>query len=329
MISIIIPVYNAEDYMERCINSVIDQTYQDIEIILIDDGSNDRSGKICDKYQMIDNRVKVIHKENQGVSAARNTGIDIATGDFIGFVDADDYIEKDMYEYLYKIINQNNADIAICNYDNVNDNFHSSLGSYMSKNMIMKSSEAIENVLKTNGFKGYLWNKLFRVELLKNNQKYIRLDPDISICEDLLFVCKCISRSKTIVYSPLIKYHYYNNKQSVLRSNFNRNNLSILKAYEQIEEIINEYPSARSSFVSNITVSYTNLMIQILESGHKNKIDYTRIKNVLKKNWKTIALDSTVKNKYKVYCFMIVYMPNFFIKLKKILHITKEKLLYR
>lgn len=110
-ISIIVPIYNVEKYLPQCLDSIINQTYKNLEIILIDDGSTDNSGKICDKYKLLDNRIIVIHKSNGGLSDARNTGINIATGDYISFVDADDFIDKNMYTILFQKINTTNADI--------------------------------------------------------------------------------------------------------------------------------------------------------------------------------------------------------------------------
>ena len=121
-ISIIVPVYNVERYLGKCINSILNQTFADFELILVDDGSTDRSGYICDDYKKKDNRIKVIHKENGGLSSARNAGLDIAKEKYIGFVDSDDFINKNMYEFLYKDIKVNNSDIAICDYEEVYEN---------------------------------------------------------------------------------------------------------------------------------------------------------------------------------------------------------------
>ncbi len=115
-ISIVVPIYNAEKYLDRCIQSILNQSYKDLEIILIDDGSTDSSNKICNNYQKRDNRIKFISQKNEGVSAARNRGISEATGEFIGFVDSDDYIQPNMYETLYGLINKYNCDISICGY---------------------------------------------------------------------------------------------------------------------------------------------------------------------------------------------------------------------
>ena len=114
LISIIIPVYNVAPFLSQCIQSVLDQTYTHLEVIIVDDGSTDESPAICDKFAKLDTRIKVIHKKNGGLSDARNAGLDIASGDFIGFVDSDDWIENDMYETLYNLLNKYQADISAC-----------------------------------------------------------------------------------------------------------------------------------------------------------------------------------------------------------------------
>ena len=121
-ISIIVPVYNGEDYLEKCVDSIVDQTEKNIEIILVDNGSEDRSPKICDAYAEKDNRIKVIHQPNNGVSFARNSGIEVAKGDFIGFVDADDWIDSEMFERLIALAEQNTADVVMCDATTVYSN---------------------------------------------------------------------------------------------------------------------------------------------------------------------------------------------------------------
>ena len=116
LISIIVPVYNVKDYVEKCLDSICGQTYKNLEIVVVDDGSTDGSGEICDTYAQKDPRVKVIHRENRGVSAVRNEGLDIALGEYIGFVDGDDWIDSDMYEFLYELLIVNEADISVCSH---------------------------------------------------------------------------------------------------------------------------------------------------------------------------------------------------------------------
>ena len=115
-LSIIVPVYQAKEYLEKCINSILEQSFVDFELILVDDGSKDASGTICDEYAKRDKRIRVIHKENGGLSDARNTGIKLANSDYLMFVDSDDYIEKNMLECLYKNIIEKDSDIAVCNF---------------------------------------------------------------------------------------------------------------------------------------------------------------------------------------------------------------------
>ena len=118
-ISVIVPVYNVEKYLRKCIESILNQTFREFELILVDDGSTDSSGKICDEYALKDSRIKVIHKENGGASSARNAGLDVAKGEYIGFVDSDDWIEMDMYGELYRLIKENNTDISVCGINNI------------------------------------------------------------------------------------------------------------------------------------------------------------------------------------------------------------------
>lgn len=116
LISVIIPIYNVEKYVKRCLDSVLNQTYCHLEVILVDDGSTDSSGKICDEYKKMDTRIRVIHKSNEGVSSARNLGIEVANGEYIAFIDSDDAMEKDCIEYLYRLIQENHCSLSICSY---------------------------------------------------------------------------------------------------------------------------------------------------------------------------------------------------------------------
>ena len=154
LISIIIPVYNVEQYLSRCIDSVINQTYKNLEIILIDDGSTDDSGEICDEYALKDNRIKVMHKQNGGVSSARNEGLDISKGNYIGFIDSDDFIEKDMYEFLYDLLTKNNCDISCCNKFIFKDNKFIASKSFPKGNVL-----SFNEVLNDSKHDFYIWNK--------------------------------------------------------------------------------------------------------------------------------------------------------------------------
>ena len=177
MISVIVPVYNVEKYIRQCLDSIVGQTYQDLEIILVDDGSPDSSGAICDEYAEKDSRIKVIHKQNEGQSIARNVGMQTATGDFIGFVDSDDSIDLEMFEKLFSAID--GVDIAICGHNVVYDAKIET--NSKGKEKTLNESELWQEVF--GNLNNAVWNKLFRRELLTN----IQFDSNFAHGEDLIF----------------------------------------------------------------------------------------------------------------------------------------------
>ena len=181
-ISVIIPAYNIEKYIARCLESVCRQTYSNLEIIVVDDGSSDNTGRIADDFAKKDKRITVIHKENAGVSAARNTGLDFAQGDYIGFVDGDDLIEPDMYELLMHNALKYQADISHCGYQMVFTNrvdYYHNTGEIF----VQDNSQGVYDLVKADKVEPGLWNKLYRKDLIGKS----RLDENIRINEDLLF----------------------------------------------------------------------------------------------------------------------------------------------
>lgn len=232
-ISVIIPVYNVEKYINQCINSVINQTYTNLEIILIDDGSPDRCGEICEEYALKDSRIKVIHQSNGGLSKARNSGLDIATGDYIGFVDSDDYIKDNMYEFLLQLLLKNNADISICGTFDIEKN------SYYEEEHYYNSEEAIKLMLTETKFNTSAWDKLYKRDLFNG----IRF-PEGKIYEDLATIYKLFHKASKIVYNSQPKYYYRITPNSIMNQSFNYKNMDLLDAsYELIEFIKKEYPA--------------------------------------------------------------------------------------
>lgn len=228
-ISIIIPVYNSEMNIEKCIQSVINQTYTNLEIILVNDGSTDNSESICKKYKKIDSRIKYISIENSGVAFARNIGLINATGDYIGFVDSDDYIEPDMYNYLIQNMTDRKADLSICSY------FKEKLdGNNVNKT---KSNSYLKNridypfiIFFDLNVQGYLWNKIYSRKLLfdsKNNLK-VFFESDIFNLSDDLFNFRVFERNKKIVicYGNSKMYHYVQRNNSITYQKYSLKKLS-------------------------------------------------------------------------------------------------------
>ncbi|MBQ7593529.1 MAG: glycosyltransferase [Synergistaceae bacterium] len=204
LISVVVPVYNAEKYLSQCIESITSQTYRNLEIILVDDGSTDKSGAICDDYAEKDKRVKVIHKVNEGNSAARNTGLDLAKGEIIATVDDDDFLAPEMYEKLYKLLVENNADMSMCEFMYYHGSEDINSASEKTYPVEIINGEEFLYRLVMPGFSGaYLriWNKLYKAELFKN----VRFQPgnkhdDTSRIHRLGGECRRIALTQEVLY---------------------------------------------------------------------------------------------------------------------------------
>jgi len=235
LISIIIPVYNGEAFLENCIQSVLVQTYTNLEIILINDGSSDGSSALCDKIAAGDTRVKVIHKDNGGAASARNFGLDIAQGEFVGFVDCDDTIEPNMYEYMYNKIADTNADICICGHTVIKNGYKDVKRVPQEKILNPKKfweTYADENTLYLPLF--LLWNKLIRRTLLNK-----RTPDRVRAANDVWLVTDCIAAAPEetkIVFLdiPLYNYKTFNNPGSLATGNMYTDRLDFLDHLEKI-----------------------------------------------------------------------------------------------
>lgn len=202
-ISVIVPVYRTEGLLDRCVESIVGQTYKNLEIILVDDGSPDNCPAICDAWAEKDSRIRVIHKENGGVSSARNAALDIATGDYIGFVDSDDWIEPEMYSSLIQKISESGKNIALCSYYAVEiSGERYECRCVVDKEVLDKDDYFRFIVLGGDG--GYIWNRLYDADILKE----VRFDEDIWYSEDLLFNFKTAQKSNGAAVLDKAEYNY-------------------------------------------------------------------------------------------------------------------------
>ncbi len=206
MISVIIPVYRVEKYLERCVKSVLCQSYSNIEIILVDDGSPDQCPELCDKFAENDDRIKVIHKENAGLSSARNVGLDLCSGEYIAFVDSDDYVHPQFIEVLYKAISEHEADVAVCGYSVTRDLKEKETHTISRMSSIVVSGQyAATYHVKTNSTKYlYAWNKLYKAEVFAE-LRY----PLGKLCEDLYLMHKIFFRADKVAVTNEKLYFYY------------------------------------------------------------------------------------------------------------------------
>ena len=213
LISIVVPVYKVEEYLAKCIESIINQTYKNLEIIIVDDGSPDNCPKICDEYALKDSRIKVIHKENGGLSDARNRGIKEAKGEFIGFIDSDDYIDEDMYSYLYELIKKYNADISICGvrtFDETKDKYIA-----FNDEFCVDSTEALKLLANDKEMKNFAVNKLYNKGLFTDN---LISYPKGKIMEDIATTYKLFEKANRIVVGNKSYYNYLIRDNSIIGS---------------------------------------------------------------------------------------------------------------
>lgn len=306
-ISIIIPVYNVEKYISKCISSVISQTYKNIEIILVDDGSTDKSGLICDSYSQKDNRIKVIHVTNGGVSKARNIGIASSSGEYICFVDGDDFVMDDYVEYMFSIAISHSSDIVICtkmfsNFDN----------KQVVKDNICKVSgeEAVIRIL-TYKIPIGVYSKLFKTELIKN--KKIDFLENIFIGEGFNFNVTCFQQTNNITISDHKIYFYRrdNNNSATTKFSIKKCENSLLAMQVMNEKLIIRTPKVISAFDYATWRTYTDAYDYIsLGKGKKeNKDTYKMYKNYIKKNYKVYKRVNLTK-KEKLRAIVMRHFPS-------------------
>lgn len=317
LISIIVPVYKVEKYINRCIDSIINQTYKNLEIILVDDGSPDSCGKICDEYAKIDNRIKVIHKKNGGLSDARNKGIENSTGEYIGFVDSDDYIDINMYESLEKVLVETDTDIVCCKHVRFSKNIEIDKDKFDKRVTIFNQDEYMKKFFKigTQECVYYAWNKLYKKSVIETDQYPIGLTS-----EDVVGTYKALLNSEKIVEINYPYYYYFYNENSITGGNFSKKDFDLIKIWDKVIEISksqNKYVDY--SILNRNRIDYTLLMRMAINLKYQNIIkDYnTEYKECLKnlKDNKKELLNSKIPLSRKITIFLICINYKFFCKI--------------
>lgn len=313
-ISIIVPVFNVEKYINKCIDSILMQTFSNFELILVDDGSTDNSGKICDEYLGKDNRIKVIHQKNSGLSCARNVGIENSTGNFLGFVDSDDYLESDMYQILYDDIKHFDADISVCQfYDEYDGKRYFNNRKSKIKRCVFDNISAFKFTVEGNFLTVNAVNKLYSRRLF-DNVRY----PVGKTYEDAFVTPILMFNSKRISYNPSPKYVYVHRKNSITSSEYNPSDFCIIEAYENIFLFAKKnIPSLSYTAYQKCLYSYSSFLDKvILIKNFKNKNLINKIIKILKRNslniltsncfsWKKKLKIIFIKINLKLYKFIL------------------------
>lgn len=322
LISIIIPVYNVEKYLCECLDSVINQTYKNLEIILVDDGSTDNSGSICDKYHKKDNRIKVIHKMNGGVSSARNYGLNVATGKYINFIDPDDWVENNFIECLYSYANKDT--IVCCSYNRIENNkivIHS-LGKLIICDKLKFVNLLKDNELKGNEGKGIdqlgssMWNKLFPAWVFQN----IRF-PKGKTSEDIFIILKLFNKIEKVILSPASNYNYRARENSIVSTITKSNLINYLEAHLEQERDLQCYCDDNLLKKEKLLINYIaikNYSLHCYEFYKLNKSEIKILKDIIRQRRQAIP-SSLWKLKFKVFLFLNAeFMLKFIYKLKMI-----------
>lgn len=272
-VSIVVPVFNVEKYLNRCVDSITKQSYKNLEIILVDDGSKDASGTICDELQLSDSRIVVVHKENGGLSSARNTGLDVFTGDFVGFVDSDDFIEQNMIEELLAANLENDSLIACCGRFDLFDNNKKVVGLCPSENIVIDKTEGIKRLLTWDGLDASACDKLFSKCVWKDMRF-----PNGKISEDVAVMHLLFEKAERIslINAPL--YNYCHRQSSITSTSFSTKKFDIISNVDEIGLFIkNKYPSLLPYYHSFKIEELCLLLSYISKSNYKNK---TKIKSI-------------------------------------------------
>ncbi len=280
-VSIIVPVYNVEPYLEFCVDSLIKQTLEDIEIILVDDGSPDNSGAICDRLAKKDNRIVVIHKENGGLSSARNAGIAIAKGEYIGFVDSDDWVESDMFACLLELAEKYDADIADCDMIEISDRSFVELEKNDKVELLDRNGalDIFFRITKPN-INYCVCDKLFKRDLFEKV-----LFTEGIIFEDIDFNYRVLLHTNRVVETEAVKYYYFKNPEGISRNSFRRKDLELLSVWDNIIELSKEHtPDYLSWAIFNRQRADFGLICKMFKFGcRENAEEHKKIRKQLLK----------------------------------------------
>lgn len=300
LISIIVPVYNVENYIEKCINSLVNQTYTNIEILLIDDGSTDKSGTICKEWSLKDKRIKYFYKKNEGVCSARNKGLEEAKGEFIGFVDSDDWIAPTMYEELYSLLLEYHCDLSICGRIRVIGNkqfeYPSTGVHYFPKGKIEMKYLSCPYDLNIS------MNKLYHKHLFEK----IKFPTNMTYAEDLYIVPDILSQAKNIIYTSKGLYYYFERLDSASFSFNEQKSWNDLNAKEKLY-----------SFLKKQKVN-SDIAFDWLFGAYVRGYLYIEKKKSLRKDYKIFFLKNIFKCSTHLKCVLFFISPKLYFFIKKL-----------
>lgn len=288
LISIVVPVYNISGYIEKCISSLSGQTYKNIEIVLVDDGSTDNSGDICEVYAKKDGRVKVIHKKNGGLSDARNKGIGNATGEYISLVDGDDYVDKDYIEKQYKTLKKYDADMVITSHKVIYPK--KTIDESTGKEYTDNSEGILKRILYDDGVDLSAWGKLYKKSLFDNIEY-----PRGRLFEDSATTYKLVDTSNTIAVNSVPTYNYMMRSDSIVNETFSESKMDLIISTEEMTDYIRKkYPELNAGCDRRMMYAYLSTLSQLAKSKTKDKENERKMMSYVKKNRRKVLRDKSL-----------------------------------
>ena len=304
LISVIVPVYKVEEYLDRCVQSIVDQTYRNLEIILVDDGSPDNCGRLCDAWAEKDSRIKVIHKENGGLSDARNAGMAAATGEYIAFVDSDDWVDARMYQCLYEAMTATGSDIASCGARRVwldGTPPREMLG--INRDCVLEQEAAMEALLTAQGLVMTVWNKLYRRKLVDGVQFLVGMTY-----EDEFWSWQVIARAKRVVTVKESYYNYLQRGSSIMGAGFTKKRFAVIQAKAERQKYI-EAHMPRLKDAGRADMVFTCMYLGIEAVAAMDRKDMARCMEYLKDTIRSYPIGKaylrTLRWKQRLHLWMI------------------------
>lgn len=299
LISVVVPVYNVKKYLSKCVDTIIHQTYKNIEIILVDDGSTDGSGAKCDEYQKIDSRIKVIHKQNGGLSDARNVGIKNATGKYITFVDSDDYVEYDYIEYLYNLMRKYHTNISFCKYfvERNGDSKIRNQGIDKKCNKI----DAFEEILYAKDFEVSAGAKMYLLEHFKDVEF-----PVGKLFEDNATTYKLIDKNDYVALGYGEKYHYVMRNNSITKKDFNEAQLYLIDASDEMCSYLSKYGELKNAIIRKKGIARISTLNRMINASSRNFVMEKKIRKEILE-YKHILIDKKASLRDKLSIVSLIF----------------------
>lgn len=310
MITVIIPVYNVEEYLHQCINSVCKQTYTNLQIIIVNDGSTDSSKNICEQYADKDDRILLINKENFGQASARNIALENVKGNYICFLDSDDIMKNDMIEKLYTIQKKTKADIVACGFQKFENNINIDINNDIFQKKYSKE-DALLDICMDKYLKTYVWNKLFDKDLFLN-----RHFEEGRIFEDTALVAYIVAQAKTIVYTNEKLYYYRMRENSTVRQYSKKRYLDELWAYNQQLNLMSRYCYKGEKWIE---CKIAEIIRDLIDYNYiqKNDLLVTNMKQIYRKNLWLILTNKSFSKGTKMAAILNTFSVNIYILIKK------------